>query len=505
MPGTKCKSKEVFHPILQKCVSLTETFANKEVVFMGFTTGTDAGNSIASWVTSQGAKIVKKVHVKEAKNTIVIHKSHKSVIDKIEKANELNIPIFEYLTLLKKIGDGKTKLDMVKQHTPKDKPDKSNQTTINPSSEDLVKQKVHKFVEQWKQQQADKYVDESHKLFCETGESSRTLLKKPVVNFNASIRIPLWRLQPNSLTPKLLDAKKLPFQNIAFTLPPVSFNNYSVRNIIYKNLRQSSALSHFEDMIDVNWIKLSNDYIYNTLTQPDLFTLIGYYQLKRSGTSLQTSTYNELLTLSRNTKNEFFPYFFQALETFKTTKDMTTIISQTGNMSKLQYLHSLANNTKESLSVIYHGFFITIEQLDFMKFWKPVIDKFYKHLDMIIRNAPATQKKMIVYEFMEDKFGTDIIKVADNLYKSDIVKSTSLSIVPTNIDTNAKIRRITILPGSRVLLFSNVTSGQNLQILVSSDSKFYVIKHKHYLPLDTNGMCPNKSKKYLINDVVLIK
>lgn len=493
-----------------KIQTVAETFADKEVVFMGFTAGTDAGKSIASWVSSQGAKIVKKVNIKNAKNTVVIHKPHKSVIDKIEEAENLKIPIIEYSILLKKVEDVAKQPTVVKSDELTKAPSAKPSEVFNPPSvkhpskktEDVVKQKVHKFVEQWKQQQAEKYVDESHKKFCETGETNKSLLKKAIVNFNGTVQIPLWKLKNKPFRPAVLDQAKLwhNFEYIQFVMPRFDFNNYSIRHIFYKNLRQSSALSYLEDIIDFDWVDQSNRYIYN-MKKEDLFTLIGYHKLQQMSIS-RVYLYTELNALAQESLQVYFPFFFQALEAIKSTKDLKTIISQKGEMCKIEAMHKIVSSNI-SQSKMYKAICGIIEHLDFINFWKPVIDKFHKDLDNIIRNAPAVNKKMVVFEIVKDK-QTDI-KVSNNIYKSDNVISPTFTIAPNDIDPNARLRRITIFPKSRVLLFSNFTQSNNIEVLLSSDSQYYITKHKQYLPLNTNSLCPDKNKKWVVSDVVLVK
>lgn len=425
-----------------------------------------------------------------------------------------------------------------KQQLAKLSPNKTVQPNqIIPAKEipEDVKNKVHKFVEAWKKKKENEFLDEHHKKYCTTNKISD--LKAPIVNWSAQVQLPLQRMTgpPGFLSMDSLNKPKQPFtlqhiEGIVFT-----FNNYSVRNILYKNM--SDSFSYIENMVDPVWFEAMNKYVINLPTK-DIYTMIGYtfygdtvanhYMRK----SLNKNTFTHDLTIYDKWWFTFYPLFFQAKDEIESLQEPYDLILKDKKDVKVKITSSINNTIGTTINAALVGernvteiikllkttpklttsdFYIALyhigRYLSFIKFWQHVIIRFIKDLDNIIQNAPPLTKKLIVYRGVKSDY---YLKGKEGfVYTTNSFVSTSVNLGAAMKFANPTccFKRITLLPGTRTLLLAGISKFMNeVEILLGTTSKFYITKEKHFISKDTTAMCqPKLNQKILVTDAVVIK
>lgn len=473
---------------------------------MGFTDKTNVGKAIAQWLLLKGAKIVKKVD----KDTTVIYKSHQSVVQKLSDAKKLNVTVVNYDDI--KYDDIKEFLKVPKPSTkpPVVVPNEPIQVS------DAMKAKIQKFVEQWKKTKYNKkYVDEHHKNYCDTGAKDLQKLQKPMVSINAYVTIPIMFMKGKPFRNTNLDTPKQSFYEIESAASSLYMNNLSLQNILFKHVNSTSEISHFEDLIDLEWIRSMNDYI-TQLSTKDLYTIVGYTfygdivsnnfmrgQLKSS------DFLNEVKNQSRWNQGQYYPIFFQALEVFKemvkTENDLDKITEGKVNVI-LKSLWKDVHIPGIKMSSIYTKFKKAAGNFTYNKFWTHAIQRYIDDLSRIIRNAPALRKKMVVYRGVKNDYY--LKGLAGKMYNTNSFVSTSLNLQSAINFSSEKccFKRITLLPGTRVLLMDGVSvyPGE-FEILLNKDTQFYITNEKTIVNRNTTAVCPSAKGNITVTDAVVVK
>lgn len=415
---------------------------------------------------------------------------------------------------------------------------KSKEETHIIQVSDKVKEKIHHFVESWKKQRDERlYIDESHRKFCANKKvlhvnKPSTDMKKPFVRYGVNVDLPIKKMvQPTFSFPKHeLDLPKQNFITQLMTCTTFSFNNYSIRNILFKGTKGS--MTYFEDVVDSEWLDEMNKYVSNLKTS-EIYTLIGY---SFYGDVIANSYMRKKLDESQFMKDvggedkwlSYYPLFFQALTVLDTVQDQATIIRNKdiiiipniirptitfADKSLLKKAMKISEILKliQSKSAIKTSDKYTLlsligNELSFKLFWEKVIVQYISDLDRIIRNSPPLKKPMIVYRGVTNDYylkGT-----AGHVYRTDSFVSTSM-----NFSSSLKFagfsccfKRITLLPGTRALLLAGVSRFQNeVELLLGPQSQFYITKYKSFMSKDTTAICPISKTNITVTDAVVIK
>lgn len=471
--ASKCKDDEIYNPATEKCVKLNGPSGKKLVKQH------KDGSVNLPPVTKATKATIKTVHVTTQPSTV--------------KGSQPNQPV----------------------HVP-----------------DRLKNRIHAFVEAWKKIHASKYVDENHQQYCSTKKMS--LLKKPIVNMNVTIEFPISRMQSlySGFVLDTLNYPKQKFNLEKFQGAQFVFNNYSFRNLLYKN--KESDIIHFENMIDSDWIKQMNSYI-NNLSTKDLYTIVGYTfygdtvannYMRRNLNKIKFT--NEMSSLDKWVTN-YYPLFFQAIEYLDTVGDVFAIIKDGKDVSLEIKSNSFYNtnvaashmfNKKMNLSTIlreinnksikfsdkYIILFNIGRYLSFTKFWQEVIRLYIKDLNRIIHNSPSLTTPIFVYRGVKNDYY--LKGKQGNVYKTNSFVSTSINLSSALrfAGHNCCFKRITLLPGTKALLIAGVSRyKQEIEILLPCDAQFYLTTQKRYVSKVTTEMCPLKTNEILVTDAVVIK
>jgi hypothetical protein len=142
---------------------------------------------------------------------------------------------------------------------------------------------------------------------------------------------------------------------------------------------------------------------------------------------------------------------------------------------------------------------------------------FSKDLNTIIKNSPPLKRQMVVFRGVKDDYYLKGHK--NHFYKNSGFVSTSLSydkaLIFSGEDKANKaiccLKRIVLLPGTRVLYISGLSKfPQEMEILMSPDSVYYLKNAKRTLPYYKEkdrgtDICGKKAKKLFMTDIVVVK
>ena len=379
---------------------------------------------------------------------------------------------------------------------------------------DNVKQRIHNFVEKWLKSKYERnYVDDNHKAYCKSNDKKMGSLSNPVVNgtINVKFEIPLASgLEP--FHPSLLDKMKLDFTTGHPITIEYKINNY-LKNSLYKG--SIDNMTYFENSIDMEWMRNTHEYIQN-LPMRDILTVRGYtfYGDVIANNYLRGQTIRELFTKRDLYESKFFPLFFQAVDYItelvsKNHIDKIVIAKARNNVGPLHADLFKIANTLTINSIKYNLLLNIAKNLDIKKFWEKVTSMYIDDLNRIINKAPALKKPMTVYRGVKDDFY--LKGLAGNVYKTNGFVSTSLDpIVGYKFKgSDCCVKRITILPGTHVLPMMSTSQFLNeKEILLGSNSKFYVTKAKNFIPkIESLSICPPsmKTETVVTTDVVVIQ
>lgn len=398
-----------------------------------------------------------------------------------------------------------------------------------------MKDKSKAFIEAWYKQKSNKYLNIGHEKYCKTKNSNDLI--KPKVKFIMNIEFPIKRIE--SITPLGFKIESLNFKKQKFITQNINgisleFNNYSLRNLLYKGI--SNDITYFEDIIDHDWLSSMNNYIYNLSTK-DLYTLIGYtfygdiLANNYMRNKLDINAFNkDLLDLQKWII--YYPIFFQALEYIENITDInkiikigkksnitipkdnytTIIIAKFGNQLNVIDIIKLLKNKSVPISEKYMLMYIISSYLSFTEFWEYIIQNYIKDLNNIIKKAPPLKKTLIVYRGVKNDYYLKVPSNPDNkskhIYKTNSFVSTSVNLGSALRFTGKQccFKRITLLPGTHTLLLAGISKFINeFEILLGSESMFYITKAKAFIPKITTDMCNEKNNQITVTDMVVIK
>ena len=399
-----------------------------------------------------------------------------------------------------------------------------------------VKDKIHNFVIDWKKKKDKEITDRDYENYCKTKKNED--IKKPIVNISLNIDFPVatMSMSKNSFTSKYLNLDKQQFVYNKITGIQIAFNNYSLRNLLYKGA--NDTIKYFEDLVDKTWLNQMNKYI-SELSTKELYTLVAYTHY---GDTIANNFLRNKLVKDDFIKNlqyadkwytNYYPLFFQALDILEKTKDIKAILKDgndvninilppnistsftlnknkgfaTGIMPVSVFLKKIFMSKNLKISDKYDALYLSARFFDYDKFWKNVIQQYINDLDDLINKSPSISKKMIVYRGVKNDYFLNGTK--NNIYKTDSFVSTSINL-PSAMkfaDSYCCFKRITLLPGTKALLMAGISKYKNeIELLLGTKSQFYITKSLSTIPRSTTELC-NDSKigNIKVTDMVIVK
>jgi hypothetical protein len=223
----------------------------------------------------------------------------------------------------------------------------------------------------------------------------------------------------------------------------------------------------------------------------------------------------DYITILKNRKevvlNEKHNYLYEIKNNANHFFDKTIVPSDNVSfVSALSVLDAIANKSIKN-SDKYILLLIVAKNLNTETFWEKVVSMYVDDLNRIIRNAPVLKRPMTVYRGVKDDYY--LKGLTGNVYVTNGFVSTSLD---PNIaqdfqeDSECCLKRITIMPGTHVIpLMSLSQFPHEKEILIGSNSKFYVTKAKNFIPkidMSSSSICPPSMKNVsVVTDIVVIQ
>lgn len=395
-----------------------------------------------------------------------------------------------------------------------------------------IKIKINKFIEDSRKEDIDiKIIDNGYKKYCNTFNLGD--LKKPIVNISMNIDFPIMKME--SSVGFNLDALNFATQDFILTRIKgifFNFNNYSLKNLLHKGVNDSVA--YFEDLIDYNWLFAMNDYIYNLSTE-DLYTIIGYTHYgdvivnNYMRNKLNENKFMKDLTQINKWFVTYYPFFFQAISYIE-ENDVNMFLKEENNTTKIYIPSSIAEHSIDNkffkeksmyvidiLQFIHNGellkcstkyilLYLIAPYLDFTLFWKKVIQRYIFDLNYIIKMTPVLTQPLVVYRGVKDDYY--LKGNAGFIYKTDSFISTSVNLTSALNFAGPKccFKRITLLPNTHALLLVGISKYSNeIELLLGSESMFYITKAKKLIPKITTDICKDNYNEIIVSDLVIIK
>lgn len=288
-----------------------------------------------------------------------------------------------------------------------------------------------------------------------------------------------------------------------------------VRNNEYALLKKK----HFNLNIDNDWLQKQNQYVASLSTE-DLFNLYGYTHKGDVYVNnyLRGQLDVELFMNDINSFSDFideylyFPLFFPAMRVItskcKTHKQCAYMFESPPTQDELDTFLQLKDTTI-SMTDKYDALSTIASQLSFEHFWKVVIQQYVDSLDKIIRGAPRTTHRMVLYRGVKSDYFLSGIKYnnpRDRIYTANNFVSTSSSIqVASNFAdfdiTNCCFMRMVIPAGTSMILLTGVSAYTESEFLLGRTTKFYIAK------TGTEEFCKgskDRKKRIKVTDIVVV-
>lgn len=370
-----------------------------------------------------------------------------------------------------------------------------------------IKNKVEKFLEHKNGINEIPYLDEGHKQFCKTGNPNNIVV--PLLKSEIKYTIPysICHVREPYAFKKYIGINKLPYTHGFQKEIELQYNNYN----------KEIALQLFKDAqfeIDYEWFKDVNHYITNLSTY-DAFTVLGYsYQshvfINKYLIGQMTEKWMEQKVNEFDHDKIYFPFYVQCY----TLIDQITLKFD----PKFSYKNSMKNVSDwleecKTLGIQdAYSLFMKIAFCFKFEFWIQVMEIFKSDFKRIINNAPPVRKETVVYRGVTNDYFLKGAK--DNYYQNTCFVSSSFN--PNHAllylrDEQCCLKRITLLPGSRVLFISGLSSYPNeLEIVINVDSLLYITQKStnHIYPRRNSStvsdLCFKTKNKVDIAEIVVV-
>jgi hypothetical protein len=352
----------------------------------------------------------------------------------------------------------------------------------------------------------EKYIDEGHKTYCKNNNTKA--LKVPLTKYTVSYQIPYSVSPIAKLTSfqRYLDDKTLTFVKGFNKNIEINFNNYN----------KSTSLGLFANQdyeIDHDWFYEMDNYITN-LSVRDAYTVLGYSNnsfnfINKYLLGLMKTHLDMITDTVWSTKN-YFPFYIQAFHLLDEVGLINDVVVDISN-KKLKVSewckHIQAVGAKEG-----YEYFIHVMKYFTFSFWEKTMKIFKDDFKRIISNAPPLKNKMNVYRGVTNDYFLKGAK--DNYYKNTCFVSTSLDPRFALLylrEQQCCFKRITLLPGSKVLFISGLSLyPDELEIVINVDSTLYITESKlvdvyaeNYI--GTYDVCFRNTAPINISDMVLVE
>lgn len=277
-------------------------------------------------------------------------------------------------------------------------------------------------------------------------------------------------------------------------------------------------VKHME--LDPTWIKEQNDYLL-TLSTEDIFNLYGYthngdvFVNNYLRDKFNTTKFHKYLKANVNVtaKSEYyFPLYFPALRALskfgpETVQLIFDDINESDENTKGIVLKLTDSASSSMLNSEKYVMFMSIAyKLSFERFWILVLEQYITTLNDIIKNAPATKQRMVLYRGVkDDHYLTQyMLSHRERIHVANSFVSTTSSISVahdyTDLNNNCCFIRIYVPVGMKMLLIAGLSKYMSeAEFLMGHKAQFYITKST------TETFCKGSYDfKMRVSDVVLI-
>lgn len=378
------------------------------------------------------------------------------------------------------------------------------------------------------------YIDDVHKRICETSE--KELLNEPIIKKRISFNCVYYRsplqgpFRPDMLSySKALKHKWIP-QDISLDGVVSISSNYDRENGLIKD-------EDVYNTLDMNWFKQINEYVKN-LADYELFTIKAYtfhgdvlmnnYERGLFHAKLFSDRLEQFLNSYKT--STYFPLFFPLLEIFmrfgdgknihELVLDEKKIAKELKYSEKIKTLYRILKkyNSKDtsfldiwerekknnSEKTLYTNV-VDVSNIIRYELIEEAVSILSKSFDKIVRNSPATTKKMILYR--GDKESTYFNKDTGNMFfrikgfiSTSLSYNTAVGFTKHDMGSNNRccINEITILPGSKLLFIMGVsTIPSELEFVLGLKTTYLMraFRQDSYIDRSHGSICISISKK----------
>lgn len=292
-------------------------------------------------------------------------------------------------------------------------------------------------------------------------------------------------------------------------------------NILKTTLRQVSKAQYIylkdkneEADIDSTWLQKQNDYIASLETQ-QIFDLYGYtykgdtFVNQYSRDTFDVDVFMEYLNneLPNEAEEDYFPLFFPALHVVSLYGPKTiNLIFESKNPpdSHIQDALKLLDPTS-SYTEKYALLAQTAYRFNYHRFWVSVLEQYKQRLDDIIRNAPVTTSRMILYRGVRDDYfiPKSMLELRDRVHIARSFVSTTSSVGVLQRFTTYNeccVMRIYVPVGTRMVMLAGLTNMDEAEFLLGARTQFFITK------TSSQKFCTNKHNLQMkVTDMVVIQ
>lgn len=287
---------------------------------------------------------------------------------------------------------------------------------------------------------------------------------------------------------------------------------------------------HKDMSVDIDWLKAQNDYI-SELSTEEMFNLFGYTYHGDAfinnyirGTFIveEFEKYLDKFSISdkklddeakeeyfKMLHEDYFPLFFPALNVlskFGETSIHVIFKHQPTDEEVVRKTLRIILDTKLQTTEKYMIMVDVMKHFSYERFWISVLELYRDSLQDIIKRAPATTKRMMLYRGVQtDFYLKDYMDKRNSIFvaKGFVSTSSSITVAADFVDYENEqccFMRMYVPKGTRMILMSGISKFvHEVEFLLGDRSQFYITKSS------TEKFCTSTYKlKMRVSDMVII-
>jgi hypothetical protein len=204
--------------------------------------------------------------------------------------------------------------------------------------------------------------------------------------------------------------------------------------------------------------------------------------------------------------DEYFPLFFPALSVISNygPSTISILFDRTPSEAFVQEALQLLDSTL-SYSAKYEIMVKIAYRFSYKRFWISVLQCYKERLEDIIRNAPPTRTRMVLYRGVKSDYfiPKSLLEIRDRVHIAGSFVSTTSSVnVLQRFTTHDEccVMRIYVPIGTRMITLAGFANMDEAEFLLGPNTQFYITK------TSSQKFCTNKyDLKMKVSDMVVIR